>query len=148
MIGLREWGISLALGFVSIPWGVIIRLLPTGIFETLFKAIRLVREPSDILPMIKPEREGWRDAITMVRDNLRTFANIRGGRLRSSNFVLKSRQARLPEINLMRMCVNFLLLSFFYIDLVFQFVCLDYGTNADDRGCCGWYAISASGFTI
>jgi len=36
-IGGREWGISLALGFVSIPWGAIIRLLSTKAFESLFK---------------------------------------------------------------------------------------------------------------
>jgi len=101
-IGAREWGISLALGFVSIPWGAIIRLLPNGIFESLFKAIRLIRE-TEVLPTVQPEREGWRGAITMVRDNLRTFANIRGGRLSSSSFVHKSRQARLPEDDQLRM---------------------------------------------
>ncbi|KAG2064382.1 hypothetical protein BDR04DRAFT_935062, partial [Suillus decipiens] len=35
-IGGREWGISLALGFVSIPLGALIRLLPNGPFEYLF----------------------------------------------------------------------------------------------------------------
>ncbi|KAG2345938.1 calcium ATPase, partial [Suillus weaverae] len=32
----REWGISLALGFISIPLGALIRLLPNRPFERLF----------------------------------------------------------------------------------------------------------------
>ncbi|KAF9524821.1 Ca-transporting ATPase [Crepidotus variabilis] len=100
-MGGREWGISLALGFVSIPWGVAIRLMPNKPFETLFKAVRLVRE-EEVLPTIKPDREGWGGAISMVRDNLGTFANIRGGRLRSSSFVLKSRQAHIAQDDQMR----------------------------------------------
>jgi len=113
-IGGREWGISLALGFVSIPWGVIIRLLPTKPFESLFKFIRLVRKEEEVLPVVKPDREGWGGAITMVRDNLNFFSNIRGGRLRSSSFVLKSRQARLPHDDQMRMyvCTRALILVF------------------------------------
>jgi len=101
-IGGREWGISLALGVVAIPWGVIIRLLPNGPFEAFFKFIRLMGKP-EILPTTKPDKEGWSGAISMVRDNLGTFANIRGGRLRSSSFVLKSRSARLPQDDQMRM---------------------------------------------
>jgi Ca2+-transporting ATPase len=100
----REWGISLALGFVSIPWGAVVRLLPTKPFEKLFKFIRLVGEP-EVLPTVKPDREGWGGAINMVRDNLGTFANIRGGRVRSSSFVGKSRQARLPDDDQLRMSV-------------------------------------------
>ncbi|PPQ77122.1 hypothetical protein CVT25_010816 [Psilocybe cyanescens] len=94
----REWGISLALGVVSIPWGAAIRCMPTKPFETFFKFIRLVGKP-EILPTVKPDTDGWSGAINLVRDNLGTFANIRGGRLRSSSFVLKSRSARLSNQN-------------------------------------------------
>jgi Ca2+-transporting ATPase len=104
----REWGISLAIGFVSIPWGAIIRRLPTKPFESLFKFIRLVRE-EDLLPLVKPDREGWGDAIDLVRDNLSMFSNIRGGRLRSSSYVLRSRRERLPQDDQLRMYVCILL---------------------------------------
>ncbi|KAF9484387.1 calcium-translocating P-type ATPase [Pholiota conissans] len=96
-IGGREWGISLALGVVSIPWGAVIRLMPNGPFEKLFKFCRLIKEPKEILPTVKPDQDGWNGAINMVRDNLSTFANLRGGRLRSSSFVIKSRSARLSS---------------------------------------------------
>jgi len=95
-IGGREWGISLAVGFVSIPWGAVIRCMPNGPFETLFKFMRLMGKP-EVLPTLSPDKEGWGGAISAVRDNLGTFANIRGGRLRSSSFVIKSRSARLSH---------------------------------------------------
>ncbi|KAF8802453.1 Ca-transporting ATPase [Phlegmacium glaucopus] len=95
-IGGREWGISLALGVVSIPWGAVIRCIPNGPFHTLFRFTRLMAKP-EVLPTVNPEKEGWGGAISIVRDNLGTFANIRGGRLRSSSFVVKSRSARLSQ---------------------------------------------------
>ncbi|KAJ7494644.1 Ca-transporting ATPase [Mycena galericulata] len=96
-IGGREWGISLALGVVSIPLGVLVRLLPSDPFERLFKWLGLLGSP-DILPTTapNPDNVGW-NAITRVRDNLGTFANVRGGRVRSSSFVIKSRTARLSQ---------------------------------------------------
>ncbi|KAJ7897455.1 hypothetical protein B0H13DRAFT_2337883 [Mycena leptocephala] len=95
--GGREWGISLALGVVSIPLGAIIRLLPGDPFERLFKTLGLLSRP-DVLPTTTPNPDtvGW-NAITRVRDNLNTFANVRGGRVRSSSFVIKSRTARLSQ---------------------------------------------------
>jgi len=90
-IGGREWGISLALGFVSIPWGAVIRCMPNGPFETFFKFTRIMRN-AEVLPIVSPEVEGWGGAISLVRDNLSTFSKIRGGRSRS--FVVKNRSAR------------------------------------------------------
>ncbi|KAF9000698.1 calcium-translocating P-type ATPase [Cyathus striatus] len=92
----REWGISLALGVVSIPWGAVIRCMPNGPFEKLFNAFGLLGR-KEVLPTTKPDTEGWGGAITLVRDNLSTFANVRGGRLRASSFVVKSRSARLKD---------------------------------------------------
>jgi len=96
-IGGREWGISLALGVVSIPLGALVRLLPSEPFERLFKKVGLLGRP-DVLPTTSPNPDtvGW-NAITRVRDNLGTFANVRGGRVRSSSFVIKSRTARLSQ---------------------------------------------------
>jgi P-type Ca2+ transporter type 2C len=89
----KEWGISLALGIVSIPLGALVRLLPNKPFDTLFEKMGLFGAPKSALPSINPDAEGWTSAISLVRDNLGTFANLRGGRLRSSSFVGKSRSA-------------------------------------------------------
>ena len=95
-IGGREWGISLALGFVSIPLGALIRILPYEPFVSLFIFMRLLPKPEDGLATVRPDVE-WNSAIELVRDNLATFSHLRGGRLHSSSFVIKSRQARLHE---------------------------------------------------
>lgn len=95
-IGAREWGISLGLGAVSLPLGALIRLLPNEPFERLFISSRLLPRPEE-LPTVKPDAAEWNSAIELVRDNLATFSNVRGGRVRSSSFVGKSRSARLQE---------------------------------------------------
>ncbi|KAI6165548.1 Ca-transporting ATPase [Pisolithus thermaeus] len=95
-IGAREWGVSLGLGAVSLPLGALIRLLPNEPFERLFIWLRLLPHPEE-LPTVKPDSAEWNSAIELVRDNLATFANLRGGRVRSSSFVGKSRSARLQE---------------------------------------------------
>jgi P-type Ca2+ transporter type 2C len=91
----REWGISLAIGIVSLPLGALIRLLPNRPFEVLLHVLYIRREEE--LPKHRPRGEEWNSAIEIVRDNLGTFANVRGGRLRSSSFVIKSRSARLKR---------------------------------------------------
>lgn len=96
-IGGREWGISIALGFMSIPIGFLLRLIPDELLERLLLKLHLMAKPESVLPTTSPDQEGWNPAINLVRDNLETFANIRGGRLRSSSFVGKSRSARLEE---------------------------------------------------
>lgn len=93
------WGISLALGFMSIPIGFLIRCIPNRPVEKLFYKIRLMRDP-DVLPTARPnagpERQGsWNEAINLLNDTLNTFSNVRGGRARASSFVIRSRSARL-----------------------------------------------------
>jgi Ca2+-transporting ATPase len=92
----HEWGISLTLGFISIPLGALIRLLPNRPFEHLFIMMRLLPKPKGGLLKVRPDVE-WNSAIELVRDNLATFTHLRGGQLRSSSFVVKSRQARLHK---------------------------------------------------
>ncbi|KAK7690441.1 hypothetical protein QCA50_005539 [Cerrena zonata] len=93
----REWGISIALGFVSIPLGALIRLIPNGPLERLFMKVRLLPNP-EVLPTSRPDAE-WNTAIEMVKDNLTTFAHVRGGRMRASSYVVKSRTAVPPPAN-------------------------------------------------
>ncbi|KAI0671871.1 calcium-translocating P-type ATPase [Trametes maxima] len=95
-IGGREWGIALALGFVSIPLGALIRCVPNAPVERFLIKTRLLPNPQ-VLPTTRPEAE-WNSAIQLVRDNLSTFSHVRGGRMRASSYVGKSRNAHLaPE---------------------------------------------------
>ncbi|KAG9075178.1 hypothetical protein FS749_013176 [Ceratobasidium sp. UAMH 11750] len=105
----RDWGMSIALGFVSIPLGFLIRCIPTPPVERLFIALRIMRDPNAPPKLTKAEKkeeaerkreeekERWNPAINQVRDRLETFSNIRGARMRSSSFVRKSRSQRANE---------------------------------------------------
>ncbi|QRV74869.1 calcium-transporting ATPase [Ceratobasidium sp. AG-Ba] len=105
----RDWGMSIALGFVSIPLGFLIRCIPTPPVERLFIALHIMRDPKAPPKLTKAEKkeeeerkreeekERWNPAISQVRDRLETFSNIRGARMRSSSFVRKSRSQRLSQ---------------------------------------------------
>ncbi|KAF9778979.1 Ca-transporting ATPase [Thelephora terrestris] len=53
-IPAREWGISLALGFASIPLGILIRCIPTPPLEHAFIRLRIM-SPEVILPITGPK---------------------------------------------------------------------------------------------
>ena len=93
---VREWGISLALGFVSIPLGVLIRCIPTPPLERFFIKLKIM-SPEGVLPTTKPDALEWNAAIVRVRDNLSLFSRLRGGRVKSSSFNLKSMQSRISK---------------------------------------------------
>lgn len=107
----RDWGLSIALGFVSIPLGFLIRCIPNGPVERFFIACRIMRDPNAPPKLTKAEKaeqeaeeerkreekneqEGWNPAINEVRDRLQTFSHVRGARMRASSFVRKSRSQR------------------------------------------------------
>jgi len=64
----REWGISLALGFLSIPLGAFIRCIPTPPLERVFIKLRIM-SADEILPTTRPDAAGRNRAINSVRDN-------------------------------------------------------------------------------
>ena len=91
-MGAKEWIISLALGFVALPLGAVIRLIPNEPCER----VRLVHKSQDE-PTFTPNVEsGFAFAMDRVRDNLVTFAKLHGGPMRGPSFVRKSRSAS-PE---------------------------------------------------
>ena len=89
-IPAREWGISLALGFVSIPLGVLIRCIPSPPLERAFIKMKIMRS-DEVLPTTKPETAEWNAAITRLRDNLSLFPSLLGRRVNRPPFILKSR---------------------------------------------------------
>lgn len=94
----RDWGISLALGLVSLPLGFLLRCLPNAPFERLLILFRLLPDPN-ALPTTEPRThlvEAERELpmpLGLLRDSLQTFSSVRGGRARASSFVSKSRAA-------------------------------------------------------
>ena len=94
----REWGISLALGFVSIPLGAFIRCIPTSPLERLFIKLRIMNS-DEILPTTKPDDPEWKVAIAEVRDNLSVFSSLRGVHVNVSSSILKGRESRFPKVD-------------------------------------------------
>src|SRR5260221_2708592 len=92
-MGGKEWAISLALGCISLPLGALIRRVPSEPCKRVFEKLRLMPKP-DTPPTLLPDAEaGFAFADCQMRDNLSTFAKLRGGRMRASSFVRKSRSA-------------------------------------------------------
>jgi Ca2+-transporting ATPase len=101
----RDWGISLVVGFMSIPIGALVRVLPTEPFHRFLIKIKVFDDPA-MLPTtteveeVVEEKYEYNPALSKVKDNLNTFANIRGGRVRASTIVTRSRTARLKKANI------------------------------------------------
>lgn len=97
-IGGRDWGISIVLGFLSLPIAILVRLLPPGPFERFMIRFHLYPDPN-ALPTkgAASEDRQWGEGIDKVIDNLNVYSQIRGGRLRSSSIVLKSRSKQLQQ---------------------------------------------------
>jgi hypothetical protein len=89
-LGGCEWGISLALGVMPIPLGALIRLVPNEPFKWAFTRVGLLGR-DQVLPTASSGAEAYNTAVAAARDNLWTFANLRGGRSTSSSFILKSK---------------------------------------------------------
>jgi Ca2+-transporting ATPase len=76
-----QWGISVGLGFLSLPVGMIIRLIPD---ETIRKCIPgFFRRKRDREVDVVDENYRWNEGLLEVRDELAFIKKLRGGRLSS-----------------------------------------------------------------
>jgi Ca2+-transporting ATPase len=92
-MGRKEWGISFVLGCISLPLGALIRVVSNEPCKRVFAKLRLLPK-LDAPPTMLPDAEaGSALAERQMRDNLSTFAKLRGGRMRGSPLVHKSRSA-------------------------------------------------------
>ena len=90
-IGAREWGISLALGCVSLPLGACIRLTPNEPCERVFKKLQLLPK-SEVLPTIRPDAESASSfAVDHVRSSSGTYVELRRNSVHRSSLVRKRR---------------------------------------------------------
>lgn len=101
-IGGRDWAISIIIGLISIPWGALIRCIPTEPLERWAIKARIYPDPNAELPVVvEPvEEKKWGGGIQKTIDNLQTYSTIRGGRLRASSIIRKSRTRQLRDANI------------------------------------------------
>ncbi|EGG04963.1 uncharacterized protein MELLADRAFT_48992 [Melampsora larici-populina 98AG31] len=107
-IGIKDWIICLIIGALSLPIGMIVKVLPTKPFQLGYDwlmNLKIFKPKEKGLEDGKEKMDGgedggqrgWNPAIDQVRDNLATFGQIRGGRVRSSSLVKKSRHSMMKE---------------------------------------------------
>lgn len=92
------WAISIIIGLISLPIGVLIRLVPTEPVERALIRFKLMPDPN-ALPTVDPEKseEQYNEGIEKVIDNLKVLSTVRGGRTRSSSIVRMSRKHKLQD---------------------------------------------------
>lgn len=78
-----EWALSIALGAISLPVAMLIRLIPN---DFLLQFISHTRGHNQTPP---DERYEWNEALENVREQLTLLKNIRGGRLNALKFTLE-----------------------------------------------------------
>jgi Ca2+-transporting ATPase len=93
-----QWGVSIVIGIMALPIGALLRCIPNSWAQAAFVKLRIMKDPN-VLPTTDPKADkgDWNAAINTVRDNLGTFAQVRGGRMRSSSIVRRSRLSRKPS---------------------------------------------------
>lgn len=108
----RDWAVSIIVGALSWPLAVLIRLVPTQPIEDLLVKYRLMGDPN-ALPAPATESGSseddkdtrvrtfseWLPAVGQVGEQLNSFRNIRGGRIRATPRIYESREHQLKSAN-------------------------------------------------
>lgn len=85
----EQWGISLGLGAVSIPIGVVIRLIPDELISRLVPDwLRRRTQPDELAPDEERPFE-FNQALLDIRDELGFIKKFKGGRLNNLKFALQ-----------------------------------------------------------
>lgn len=84
-----EWGISIILGALSLPVGMIVRLFPDEIVRRLLPASRHRKKTPQVVVSDEDHRFEWNQAIVGIREELAFFKKLRGGRLKALKFRLQ-----------------------------------------------------------
>ncbi|KAG8914174.1 hypothetical protein FRC02_005080 [Tulasnella sp. 418] len=71
----RSWVVSIALGFVSLPLGFLIRCIPNGPVEKLFIKLRIMRDPN-VLPVDSPESQQRKATETVWKSRSRRLHEL------------------------------------------------------------------------
>lgn len=99
-INAAQWGYSIVLGVLSIPFAVVIRCFPDELFAKLIPSLPRRNRPSPEL-LIEDDEAGisqWNPALEEIRDELAFLKKLRGGRMSELSFKLQHpRQAFLPK---------------------------------------------------
>ncbi|OLN85148.1 Calcium-transporting ATPase 2-like protein 4 [Colletotrichum chlorophyti] len=87
-----QWAVAIILGFISIPFGVIVRLIPDALIERLIPDY-LKRRAKDSVPGLTVSDEElftmYPEPLSDVRDELAFIKRMKGGRLNNLKFAVQ-----------------------------------------------------------
>ncbi|GIK02855.1 hypothetical protein Aspvir_006917 [Aspergillus viridinutans] len=92
-----QWGVSLILGVISLPIGVIIRLIPDEFVSRLIPRFWTRKKGPELVVSDEDRRFEWNPALEEIRDQLTFLHTVRGGRLRNLKHKLQHPQDLLPR---------------------------------------------------
>lgn len=92
-----QWGVSLVLGVISIPVGMIIRLIPDEFLVNLIPDFWRHKKSPELLISDEDRHFQWNPALEEIRDQLKFIKTLRGGRLRHLKHKLQHPQELLPR---------------------------------------------------
>ncbi|KAE8376310.1 hypothetical protein BDV26DRAFT_282763 [Aspergillus bertholletiae] len=92
-----QWGVCLIIGVVSLPIGVIIRLIPDALIEKLIPTFFTRKKGPELRVSDEEDRFEWNPALTEIRDQLKFLKRVRGGRLRHLKDKLQHPEQLLPR---------------------------------------------------
>jgi Ca2+-transporting ATPase len=77
-MGAKEWIISLALGFIALPLGALIRLISNEPCKRVFVKLRLLPKPEEEPTFPSDVESSFASAVDRIADNIGTFAKLCG----------------------------------------------------------------------
>jgi Ca2+-transporting ATPase len=93
-----QWGYSVALGALSIPIGVVIRLIPDELMRRILPQWMQRKKTPQVVVTDEERPFEWNQALEGIREELFFLKKLRGGRLNAIKFRLQHpRQSLLPH---------------------------------------------------
>lgn len=85
------WAIAIVLGFISIPVGIVLRLIPDSVFEAMMPEF-LKRRANKVpgLAISDEEMNMYPEPLSDVRDELNFLRRMKGGRLNNLRFAIQN----------------------------------------------------------
>lgn len=88
-LNAAQWGYSIVLGFLSIPVGIIIRLIPDELVRRLVPGFLKRKAKPNLAVSDEDQRFEWDRGIIEIRDELAFIKRFRGGRLSALRYKLE-----------------------------------------------------------
>jgi Ca2+-transporting ATPase len=83
----QQWGISIVLGFLSLPVGAIVRLIPDELIRRCIPAFFKRKRTPELV--ISDDEYQWNEGLLEIRDELAFIKRVRGGRLSHLKFKMQ-----------------------------------------------------------